>query len=365
MERGARPAVFRGNAMGKDSIYFDFRGRSNATFQFYIGARGIGKSYSVYDEIYKNSYRTDCESKWLYVRYSENEVKSSCGGTNCFEDYNYKNGTDIRMEYGDTISNIFEYVPYKSKDIEYDTRHLGYAKSLDTFAALRGISLAHVDYIFFDEFIPETTSRRKPIYNVAGKVFRNMYETISRNREVDGRDPVKCYFFGNSDSVYVDIIAQFGLMSILNKMTREGIKRFTDPKRSVYVELCEANVSNLKRDTAIYKLGGDDQFVRMALDNEFPVEQFEMIKENVPINEYIPIIQYCDISIWKHKSNGRLYARKSKSTAKATYGQTDQRKFFKDFYVQYQCAVIDKKILFDSIETKMILDTALNRNKLK
>lgn len=342
--------------------WFDYRGRSDATFQFYIGARGIGKSYSALDEIYKTGLRERGTHKWLYLRMSEIELKSTCGHGNAFGDYNLENGTDIEMEYNDRLTEINLYEPYKSKDIEYTTTTIAYAKSLETFSNLRSVSFADVDWIMFDECIPQLTARKKPIYKMAGIIFKSLYETVNRNRELKGRPPVKCYFFGNSNSTDSDLLREYGLLDILSHMLSKGIKRYTDRKRSVYLELCDASsVSEKKRDTALYTLGGDKDFIKMSIENAFPAKEFTLI-EDEPVNEYIPIIQYGEFSIWKHKSTGDWYARKSDSTAKVRYEKDDTTLFYRNHNVDFVCKVLDKKIHFDSAYTKISIMAVLGRN---
>lgn len=345
-----------------DIKWFDYRGHSDAQFQFYIGPRGIGKTYSVMDEIYKTAQRERGLHKWLYMRLSEIEIKSSCGVGNAFKDYNLDHGTDIEMEYSDKVSEIHLYEPYKSKEIEYTDTLIGYCKSLETFSNLRGVSFADVDWIFFDEFIPQITSRSKPIYKIAGQVFDNAYETINRNRELKGRPPVKCYFFGNSNTTSADILANYGLLEVLSRMLKSGQKKYSDRKRSIYLELCSAeDVTNRKRDTALYNLQGDSEYTAMALDNAFPKQEFRFI-QNVPIAEYNPIVQFDKYSIWKHKSSELWHCRKSDSTAKTRYSKDDETLFFRNHNVDFVCLLLEKKITFDSVETKNVMMNTVGKN---
>lgn len=342
--------------------WFDYRGHSDAKFQFYVGARGIGKSYSALDEIYKTGLREKGIHKWLYIRMSEIELKCCCGSENAFGDYNMENGTDIQMEYNNKLVNIMLYDPYKSDDIEYTSTCIGYAKSLETFSNLRSVSFADVDYIMFDEFIPQIVSRKKPIYKMAGTVFKNLYETVNRNRELKGREPVKCYFFGNSNSIDSDILREFELLEILSHMLKTGVKKYSDKSRSVYLELCTApDVTEKKRDTALYKLGGDKNFNAMALDNSFPVEEFLLISTK-PKNEYVPVIQFGEFSIWKHKSNDNWYICKSNSSAKIRYSETDENLFYRNHNVEYVCRILEKRVNFDSAYTKNVIHKILGRN---
>lgn len=349
--------------MADEIKWFDYRGRSDAKFQFFVGGRGIGKSYSGLDEIYQHGMRTDGVSKYMYFRMSEIELKSSCGHGNAFGDYNLEKGVDVELEYSDKLSEIWVYDPYKSKDIEYKSTLIGYAKSLETFSNLRSVSFADVDYIMFDEFIPEPAARRKPIHKMAGKVFKNAYETINRNRELKGRPPVKCYFFGNSNTVDSDILREFGLLDVLSNMIRKQIYRYNDRKQSIYLEICQApDVSERKRNTALYTLtAGDKDFMRMAIDNEFPTEEFMLISER-PKNEYNPVVQFADYSIWKHKSNNMWYICKSNSTAKVRYDSTDELLFYRNYNVDYVCRLLEKKVQFDSASTKAEMQRILGRN---
>ena len=66
--------------------------------------------------------------------------------------------------------------------------------ALSTFGNLRGVDFSDVDMIFFDEFVPQKNAR--PI-KAEAEAFFNLYETVNRNRELDGRPPVRVLMLSN------------------------------------------------------------------------------------------------------------------------------------------------------------------------
>ena len=62
--------------------------------------------------------------------------------------------------------------------------------ALSVVANIRGIDFSDYDYILFDEFIPSDGER--PIKREF-EAFLNFYETVNRNRELEGKPAVKCF----------------------------------------------------------------------------------------------------------------------------------------------------------------------------
>ena len=60
---------------------------------------------------------------------------------------------------------------------------IGYTAALATISNMRGFDASDVQRVIFDEFIPEKHER--PIKNEAVAIY-NAYETINRNRELNG-----------------------------------------------------------------------------------------------------------------------------------------------------------------------------------
>lgn len=343
--------------------WFNIRGRSDCTFQFFVGGRGIGKTYSALLSHYKD-WKAGKAGKICYMRLTQTEIEQSAVKVgNPYKTINRDNGYDIRFEAaGKKLYNIYDTAPGEN-DAE-TLEQMGVGVSLSSLGSLRGVDFGDVSEIYFDEFIPAESVVKTPAIKNAGRLFFNAYETINRNRELLGEQPVKCYFTANAFSLDSDILNKFKCIDALQHMQEHGQKRYTDPKRSIYIEICDApEVAAAKMQTALYKaIDADDEFLTMAIQNKFSDYVLTLLKTPV-IMEYRPIMAYKNIVIYQHKSNGTLYAAKRKDTVPpgCAYDEKSRGIFIKAFYFDYKTALQMRQIYFDSAETKQALDKALDK----
>lgn len=250
-------------------------------------------------------------------------------------------------------------------DDKKEALSMGVGVALSALGSLRGVDFGDVTELYFDEFIPAESVVKTPAIKNAGRLFTNAYETINRNRELLGADPVRCYFTANAFSLDSDILNTFQCVDAIQHMQKKGQTRYTDKDRSVYIELCQApEISAAKMQTALYKaLRADDDYLQMAVKNEFTDYVLTLLKKP-PIMEYRPIMAYKDITIYMHKSNGMLYAAKRKDTVPygRAYDESTRGIFLDAFYFDYKTALQMRLICFDSANTKMQLDKALDKS---
>lgn len=306
--------------------------------------------------------------KLCYMRLTQTEIEQSAVKVgNPYKALNRDHGLDVRFESAGKKQYVI--LDYQQSATDEDSAtdektSLGVGVALSSFGSLRGVDFGDVSEIYFDEFIPAESVVKTAAIKNAGRLFLNAYETINRNRELLGADPVRCYFTANAFSLDSDILTRFHCIDILQHMQRKGQKRFTDPERSVYIELCEApEVTAAKLHTALYKaIGENDDYLTMAIKNEFSDYVLTLLK-NPSIIEYKPIMAYKGIVIYQHKSDGTLYAARRKDTVPQGCAYDDKSRgiFIKAFYFEYKTALQMRQIYFDSAETKIALDKALDK----
>ena len=304
------------------------------------------------------------------MRLTQTEIEQSAVKVgNPYKAINRDCGYDIRFESaGKKQYEILDYqqiaTDEESAKDEQQAVSMGVGVSLSALGSLRGVDFGDVTEIYFDEFIPAENVVRTPAIKNAGRLFLNAYETINRNRELLGSPPVRCYFTANAFSLDSDILNKFQCVDVIQYMQNKGQKRYTDRERSVYIELCDApEVSAAKMQTALYKaIKADDEFLTMAVKNEFSDYVLTLLRSPAII-EYRPIMAYKNIVIYSHKSNGTLYAAKRKDTVPPgnAFDEKSRGIFIKAFYFEYKTALQMRQIFFDSAETKLILDRALDK----
>lgn len=312
------------------------------TFSFIIGGRGIGKTYSALRHIKESGAKT------MYLRNKDNEIKFACSPEgNPFKklnsDYNWK----IKIpRVGSTLKSIID---------EESGETIGYAAPVCTFGNIAGADFSDVELCIWDEFIPKKTDR---ILGNLGELFSAAYETMNRNRELLGEQPIKVIFLSNSNSLASDVLIYFGLVPIIEQMKIKGETAYTDTERSIYVKLPESEISDQKRETALYKAIAGSAYVEMALDNDFAFDSFYNVRPR-PIREYYPLCSIDDIYIYRHKSNGRYYACRSRANCPTFTSADSLTLFYRSWGMEIRESCINGNMDFSEFLVKSQLTKIL------
>lgn len=335
-------------------LYSSIIGRSEMPFQLFIGARGVGKTYSALSYLAK---RDNSVNKFLFMRRTDSEIERLITKyTNPFKTINRDQGLTIDAEYMSKERYGLFYDNFI--DSEEPPNVIGYAAALSTFAKMRGIDYNDVDVIVFDEIVPE-----KHVHKITGEgeAFLHMYETINRNREFDGREPLKIYMLCNSINLNNDILLSLGIVSVIADMKVKGRSRYTDKKRGIYIELMEnAEFRKRKGETALYRLTGGTEFSEQALNNRFTQDDFTPISK-VKLIEYNPLFTFGAYTVYSHKNTSALYICKKKAVGVLNYEECDRDIMYWRFAPRYRQMVLARMVKYDDYATKLVFDSLTKR----
>lgn len=311
-------------------------------FQIYIGGRGVGKTYS--------ALVLGLKKKFLYLRRTATELETVASGFgNPFKVINRDYEVNVQCEYNSSLN-------FGAFTLEDET--IGYCTALSTFAGLRGADFSDVELIIFEEFIPEVHKRK--IKN-EGDAFLNVYETINRNREMQGQPPVMVLFLANSISLDNPILLSLDAVKILQHMITKNQARFTDKERCLYIERVDnVGVTKDKVNTALYKLTKNSDFREQALDNKFSNDELHRIAK-VQIQEYKPTICIGRFTIYQHKSENLLHIAMKQETAKKMMSEKESGALRRTFAIRYQIALDKNLITYDNYNTKLLFEELLAR----
>ena len=308
-----------------------------ATFIPVVGARGVGKTYGLFKKLVNEG------KKFIYLRRLKSQL-DQCAKTegNPFKKLN----TDLSRE-------ILPYstggiITFRNEDKAGDVVAVGVA--LSVVANVRGIDFSDYDYIVFDEFI--ASSGERPIKNEFS-AFLNFYETVNRNRELEGKPAVKCLMLGNANTLINPYFSAWHFMKTAVRMIagKQMVWRSGDNTRMV-IFLLDSPISNKKADTALYQNATND-FLEMALDNAFRTDETNIRSE--PLSEYIHIVSVGEIGIYKHKSERKYYV--SNTQGKKPYYDSfgiSLKMFQQDFYLLRVHYMVSKNVWFESFECEII-----------
>lgn len=302
-----------------------------------VGARGIGKTYGCFKNLISKN------KKFIYLRRLKSQL-DQCAKIegNPFRKINEDLGNDIKPFPSGGI------VTFRKTDKTGDIVSVGVA--LSVVANIRGIDFSDFDYIIFDEFI--SSNGERPIKNEFN-AFLNFYETVNRNRELEGKLPVKCIMLGNANTLINPYFSAWHFMKTAIKMIvgKQMVWRSQDKTRMIIL-LLSSPISERKRETVLYQNANND-FIEMALDNAFRTDATNIRSE--PLAEYIHMVSVGEIGIYKHKSERKYYV--SSTQCNSPYYDAfgiGLKMFQQDFYMLRVHYMVRKNIWFESFELEII-----------
>lgn len=316
--------------------------QDKSPFIIVMNGRGTGKTFGALQ------YVIDKGVKFILMRRTQTQVDLlRSDELSPFKSVNRANGWNI------TVVPINKYVSGVYREEAEEQKELcGYILALSTFSNLRGFDASDVKLIIYDEFIPEPHDR--PIKQ-EGQAFLNCYESINRNRELDGQEPLKVLLLSNTNTMYSPILESLGVLSIIERMKRQR-KDYSQMKGLVSVYMPnESPISEAKKATVLYQIANNGDFVNMAIDNTFSTGDTEYIGTR-PIKEYIPLVSAAGILIYKHKSKDEFYITEN-NTGRIDYGQSKTEKLrFSNRYGYLYFKYIKGKITFQNFSCKMFFE---------
>lgn len=316
--------------------WYEIRERADnlRALNFIIGGRGIGKTYGTLDYIINSG------KIFIYLRNTEIQLQeSSTEFGNPFKRWNRDHDRNIVIKSERKHCMIYDFTA------EDQPRLIGYAAALSTFSNLRGVDLSDVDLVIFDEFIERRTLAFQQF-----EAFANFYETVSRNRELLGEDPLQVFLLSNAQKLDNPILAGYGIIPIIEQMMKTGRQEYVSD--NLFIELPHGEVSEAKRATVNYRLTEGTDYYNETINNLFAHDSFAEIKKR-PISEYTPICALDDMYIWRHKSGNDYYVCRTSSNKVPVYSSKDSLSaFLRRYRIPFGVAAAEHKIFFSEFLIK-------------
>lgn len=318
-------------------VNWDYILAQDSTFVSVVGARAVGKTYGVFKKLITENKR------FIYLRRLKSQLdQCSKPEGNPFKKLNDDLGRDIKPFPSGGI------VSFRNTDKTGDIVAVGVA--LSVVANVRGIDFSDYDYIVFDEFIASIGER--PIKNEF-QAFLNFYETVNRNRELEGKPSVKCIMLGNANTLINPYFSAWHFMRTALRMIsgKQMVWRSADKSRMVIL-LLDSPISEQKRKTALYQNANSD-FLSMALDNAFRTDETNIKSE--PLSEYKHLVSVGELGIYKHKSERKYFvsSTREKEPYYESYG-IGLKLFQQDYYMLRVHYMVSKNVWFESFELEVI-----------
>lgn len=332
-------------------------------FFYFCGGRGIGKTYGALDLCRKigdgtfSFDKTEENNKFMYLRRTavEAEATTSPEG-NCFKKYNREEGYSITPDYNSKLGFGNFYLDREKE------KHIGYIAGLSTFANLRGVDFSDVQFILFDECIPE--KKQKTQIKREGILLLNMLESVNRNRGLLGKPEVVLCMLSNAIDLGSTLLSELAFTPIINNMIFKRQERYTDLNRSLHIEKYRNHiVSKEKASTALYRFAQPTGFNEESLSGDFVGNDLTVVQKP-NLKEYIPLITLENLCIYQHKSEELFHISKTVQTSKYSFKVYEREKFREVFYWKYKLLVVDRKVTYDNYQTKVVFEAMINYKPL-
>ncbi len=250
----------------------------NALFNFVVGSRGTGKTYSFKDWSINDFLKNG--NQFVYVRRYKTEFKDI---GNFFD--------DIMKKYPE-----HEFKVGKGKFI-IDGEIAGFYIPLSTSITKKSVAYPNVNKIGFDEFILEKST----IHYLPNEVnaFLGLYETIARDR-----NNVRVLFMANSVTLINPYFLFFDLQVDKNK------RFWTFKNGDMVVELTDLEEFKAhKKETRFAKIIDGTEFSKYAIDGDFVNDNYEFIESKTPNSYYCFTLVYKNenIGVWCDGKKGLMY----------------------------------------------------------
>ena len=229
---------------------------------------------------------------------------------------------------------------------------LGFTAALSTFSNLRGFDSSGVDLLIYDEFIPETHER--PIKG-EGLALLNVYESVNRNRELQGRPALQMLLLSNANRLDSPILEILGLVNVVDRMRTKHQSEWINRDRGIAVfMLQDSPISRAKERTALYQMMQGSSFSEMALGNQFAFDDMTDVR-SLPLTGWKLQAQLGPVYIYK-KDQLYYVSRHCAGTPKQIYADTeiDRTKFVRD-NPRCRDRILSHRIIYEDFSCKSYL----------
>lgn len=319
------------------------------------GGRGTGKTYGVIDSVINSG------EKMIFCRRTQAVADTLfTEALNPFKKWNSDHGRHYSFAAAAKgVQGIYRFEK-NGEGLKPVGAPIGYTAALSTFSHIRGIDGSDIDLIFLDEFIRERGEKGGAV----ASSFFDAYESIARNRELEGAPPLQFIGCSNAYDILNDFFVELKIVHDAFDMQRKNLAVKKIPERRLMlVRLKDSPISAAKADTALYKLAAGTAYGEIALENQFPITDYKIASRR--LNEYIPLFSLGEVCVYIHKNRPEFYASPHVSGAALRLRQTDDdfATFRYRFKSMLEEAFFKKRIVYEDYITAALLSRLVQKGR--
>lgn len=314
----------------------DICDKNNISFIVIVGNRQIGKTYGTL------KFMLDSDKRFILMRRTQTEVDFLC---------NMSLNPFSKINPFIVIKKDSEYTARIDNDEDDESVQIGLVTSLKGIAKIRGFSGDIFTDLVFDEFIPENHVTR---IKDEGDAFINAVITISGNRELEGRPPLRCWMLANANNINNPILQVLGVQIKLNTLINKGQEYSILKDRGIMLINAKAeSIIEKRKQTAISKvIDINSKVAKMAFQNEFSYNDQEHIK-SVDLKNYTPKCSVLgQFSMWKSKQNNTYFVDDYRRTSLEFNGNQRGKREFLRHYPEIKIQYYNNRFYFRNLIIK-------------
>lgn len=255
---------------------------NNALINIIIGPRGYGKTYGLKKKAISDFLKKG--KQFIYLRRFQAELDLVKEGL--------FNDILVNGEFEGTIE-------CKGDVFLYNDKICGYPIALSRANHYKSASFPFVGLIIYDEFIIDTSQNAHYLKNEVRK-FLDFFETVARMRE-----DIKAFLLANS----LSFINPYTLYWNIKPPGQKRISKAVD--NLVLLELVgDEEFTEIKLETPFGKLNAGTEYEKMAVGNEFILDNETFIEAKTGECKYLLTMEYdrMQMGIWMDWRQGIYYA---------------------------------------------------------
>lgn len=252
-----------------------------------VGPRQVGKTYGVI------KYLLDNDIYHMYMRRTVEELDTITDDPelNPYQDMENE-GYHVDLQKQGKGWIIGDIDPDSEERTVINRRGIGMA--LSRIARIRGFSGQKYSDILLDEFIPEEIV---VVRKAEGDAFKNALRTISGNRVLKGKPPLRVWMLANSNNLESPIMVAMNLIIPVEEMQRTGEEVRIQNGVCIALPNSRGVIEKQMSDPLNQYLNDGSAFAKMAYGNQFAYNATGLVRPK-PVNGWKPFLRIDDWYIW-------------------------------------------------------------------
>ena len=239
-----------------------------------------------------------------------------------------------------------------NEEVEPGGRLLCYVLSFNKIYTYKGQDFSEVEFICFDEFIPQIGDRIK---RSEGENLLDLYATVSRDRQKRGRKPLKLLLFANAEQISVPVTQELEILDELAELNSSNETHLYIEDREImlhHITNEEVPIMDEEKE-GIWKGMYNTSWWHKSFGGEFVHNDFTNVTQK-SLKRCKPILQLQHkmhfYYIYLNEDKGLYYMSETPAKARECYNlnrENEQKRFYYDHLIDLHEACIEERFKFE------------------